>query len=228
MKIIITAGGMAQRIDAVRSFKNSSTGTLAFYCLEEALRQAPQAEVWYLHGPGCTLSSDERVTNIAVDGPVELYETAKDLLETQEIALFINAMAVADYVPQGAFTEEQIIAGDTDRWNADGKISSAVETLYIKLQRAPKTLRMVKTVSPQTCLVGFKLLSGVEDEELVLVALAMLQGADADLVVANDIAQIRSGAPHRALFVRPDGSFTEHLGKPTVAQELLSAVLTDL
>lgn len=221
MNIIITSGGMKQRIDPVRSIVNSSTGALAFEILKATLENN---HVFYLYGPKCKLLDDPRVTNIAINGPIELYDTMTRLLKEHQIGAVVNAMAVADYVPVATFTKQELERG-VEEAIQDKKIDSSHDELYVKLKRAPKTLDAVKAVSPATFLVGFKLLSQVEDQELIAAAMKMKNRASADLVVANDLYQIRSGQPHRALLV--GSNVQEVVGKPEIAKAL-ARILADL
>lgn len=83
------------------------------------------------------------------------------------------------------------------------KISSRSE-LFLSLGQTPKLIHMIKKWNPDTCLVGFKLLKGASDEDLLQVGTELAQKNKCDFVLVNDLDQI-SGDRHRALLIR-DGS----------------------
>ena len=72
---------------------------------------------------------------------------------------------------------EKIKSGDSSRLEGN-KISSSIEDLTIIMQRSPKVISGIKKWSPDTVLVGFKLLSHVPHEELIQVGQALLQKND--------------------------------------------------
>ena len=71
------------------------------------------------------------------------------------------------------------------------KISSYEDNLVIVLKPTPKIISIIKNLSPSTYLVGFKLLDGVSKEELIEVAKRLQNKNNCDLVVANDLSNIR-------------------------------------
>jgi hypothetical protein len=62
---------------------------------------------------------------------------------------------------------------------------------------------MVKTTMPEVFLVGFKLLVGSTLEELSEAAWKSIEDNGCDLVVANDLTDIKANS-HKLLLVRPD------------------------
>ena len=87
-------------------------------------------------------------------------------------------MAVSDYTVDYVTTAEKLtdsIKENSDILNSivnydkgikDTKISSNEDNLIIKLKRTPKIISIIKSISPSTFLVGFKLLDNVSREKL--------------------------------------------------------------
>jgi hypothetical protein len=122
----------------------------------------------------------------------EAYKTFDEYAERLEKTLVdfkpditILAAAVSDY---GGVAEP-------------GKISSHGENLTINLQKLPKLINLVKTWCPSTYLVGFKLLSDTTEEALSKAAAKQIIDSGADLVVANDLKDLRAGQ-HQLYFFR--------------------------
>ena len=86
------------------------------------------------------------------------------------------------------------------------KISSDIDDLVIHMKRSPKVINMIKKKSPQTALVGFKLLSGVPHEELISVGKRLMQKNDCDFVLANDLQEIGPDF-HRGYLIHKDGTY---------------------
>ena len=120
-------------------------------------------------------------------GNVDDYSaTLKQVLQSQAIDVVFLPMAVADFEPAPQ----------------PGKLSSEAESLVVSCRRTPKVIRLVRDWSPSVYLVGFKLLSHVSREELIVRAEAACRGNRADLTVANDLQTLRQGR-HTIHLVRP-------------------------
>ena len=111
-----------------------------------------------------------------------------------------------------AFSNIEIINGN--------KISSYEDNLVIVLKQTPKIISIIKDLSPQTYLVGFKLLDGVSKEELISVAKKLRDKNKCDLVVANDLATIRNGE-HIAYIIDKNNEKEESHGKDDIAKKLV-------
>ena len=100
----------------------------------------------------------------------EYFSSLKQTIENQKPQVVILAAAVSDY-------------GVKDFVN--GKIRSKSD-LTIELQPLPKVISFVKQWMPKTFLVGFKMLVGDSDEELINAANKSINDNDCDMVIAND------------------------------------------
>jgi phosphopantothenate---cysteine ligase (CTP) len=223
MNILVTGGGTVAPIDDVRSITNMSTGRFSSAIGEAALRRG--GHVWHLHAPYAQtpfsararfdLNADpiaelDRLRRLKAEwdtvsdrlhlvplrkGTVPEYaEALRSILTTEPIDAVFLAMAVSDYAPEPD----------------PGKLSSEGSELVLRCRRLPKVIRSVRDWSPDVYLVGFKLLSGSTEAELI--AGARRSGATnrADLTVANDAQLLRQGR-HTIHLVRP-GLPAETLG----------------
>jgi len=206
-RILITSGPTRADIDAVRYISNRSSGRLGCRIAEEALARG--AAVTFVAG------ADSLVPERKVDAlRVLRVATVADVLETLERELtagagppdaIVHAMAVLDYVPAETIAQ---------------KTPSGREEWTVRLVRAPKVIRRVRNWAPASCLVQFKLEVGLTEQELCRAALESLKGNRADLVVANDLTQIRDEV-HPALILTPDGTV---LARPATKSAIAHAL----
>ncbi len=90
----------------------------------------------------------------------------------------------------------------------------------ILLKPTPKIISLIKPLSPSTFLVGFKLLDHVKTEELIKVATELKKKNQCDLVVANDLNDIRTGL-HKAYIIGEKEEIIEAQGKEDIARKLV-------
>ena len=106
------------------------------------------------------------------------------------------------------------------------KISSSEDNLFIKLKRTPKVINMIKDISPNTYLVGFKLLDNVSEEELINVATNLKEKNKCDLVLANDLDSIRKGT-HIGYLIKRKEIYTKLISKENIASTLVKTMLNN-
>jgi len=195
-RILITSGPTRADIDAVRLICNRSSGALGCRIALEALARG--AEVTLVAGAGSItperreLTEDEarRLRVLPVETVIDVLRTLEaELTGTAPPHAIVHAMAVLDYVPAETVSEKT--PSGRDEWT-------------LRLVRSPKVIRSIRDWAPTACLVQFKLEVGLSEEALIRAALTSLKRNRADLVVANDLTQIR-GEVHPALILSPDG-----------------------
>ncbi len=211
MKIIITAGGTSEKIDDVRTITNSSTGRLG-YAIGTAFAEKYADKVdkiYYLHGLRAAYVENPKVEPIAIGGVMDLKAELEKLLTEEKIDAVIHAMAVSDYLVNEVTTLDRI-RGIEDPDNAadltGNKISSDIDDLVIHMKKSPKVINIIKKLSPETTLVGFKLLSNVPHEELIDVGYNLMQKNDCDYVLANDLKEIGKDF-HKGYLIHKDKSY---------------------
>ncbi|HMV65701.1 MAG TPA: phosphopantothenoylcysteine decarboxylase [Myxococcota bacterium] len=188
--VVVTAGGTREPLDDVRAITNSSTGRFGAE-LARALhhRGAPVVLIGAAAMEGLVrelpADVDFRPFRSSAELAARLDEIARD-----PVAAVLMAAAVADYLPEPA----------------TGKIRSDLETLDLRLRRAPKLLTGLRArFGPETRLVGFKLLSGATPERLVEVASGQRAGAALDATFANDLREL-GGPRHPGWWVTASGA----------------------
>lgn len=231
-KIIITAGGTSEKIDNVRKITNSSSGklgtTIANHLLED------DCIIYYVCSKDSLRPNNPRVKVIEIEGTLDLKNKIEYLLLNEKIDYFIHSMAVSDYMTDYVTTLDRIKSAikkenDLDKAfsnieNITGtKISSYEDNLVIVLKPTPKIISIIKSLSPKTYLIGFKLLDGVSKEELIEVAKKLRNKNSCDLVVANDLANIRNGS-HIAYLIDQNDAIEEATSKEDIAKKLVKKI----
>lgn len=230
-KIVITAGGTSEKIDNVRKITNSSSGKLGLTIANHLLKENDDLIIYYVCSKSSLRPLDKRIKVIEIDGTISLKNKIENLLLNEKIDYFIHSMAVSDYMTDYVTTIERIKASIKNTSNLEeafsnieiingNKISSYEDNLVIVLKQTPKIISIIKDLSPQTYLVGFKLLDGVSKEELISVAKKLRDKNKCDLVVANDLATIRNGE-HIAYIIDKNNEIEESHGKDDIAKKLV-------
>ncbi len=210
MKIVITAGGTSEKIDDVRTITNSSTGRLG-YAIGAAFANKYGDEletIYYLHGMRARCPEHAKIVPIQIRGVDDLQRELAHILNEETIDAVVHAMAVSDYKVKQVTTLAKIRDENTDDADADftgNKISSDIDDLVIHMQRSPKVIGNIKKWSPDSLLVGFKLLSGVAHEELIAVATRLMAKNNCDFVLANDLHEIGADF-HKGYLIHRDGT----------------------
>ena len=226
-KIVITAGGTSEKIDNVRKITNSSTGKLGMIIANQFLEELEDVKVYYVCSKNSLKPIDERVEIIEIDGTNELKERIEDLLVNNSIDYFVHSMAVSDYTTDYVTSlnriKESLINNSAIETISCNKISSYEDNLVIVLKPTPKIISIIKDISPSTYLVGFKLLDGVTKDELIEVAKKLRDKNNCDLVIANDLSNIREGN-HNAYIIDKDNNVIEVNGKEEIAKKLVRRI----
>jgi len=236
-KIIITAGGTSEKIDNVRKITNSSSGKLGMTIANHLLEENNDLIIYYVCSKHSLKPTDERIKIIEIDGTIDLKNTIESLLTNEHINYFIHSMAVSDYMTDYVTTIERIkksMKKHSDIDNAfknieiigESKISSYEDNLVIVLKPTPKIISIIKNLSPSTYLIGFKLLDGVAKEELIEVAKRLRDKNNCDLVVANDLSNIRNGN-HIGYIINKTNEIEEAHGKDDIAKKLVRKMFND-
>lgn len=202
MRILITAGGTRAYIDEVRWIGNVSSGRFGADIAKACLRRG--AEVVHLHADGAQLPFQHTIDLMAdLEGQFaecreqarlaaewhfryrtvpfkkvsEYAEELERLLRSEPFDVVFLAAAVSDYAPR----------------ELPGKIRSDADEIVVRLARVPKLIARVKTWAPKVYQVGFKLLAGADEDELLEAARTAAAENHSDLTVANDLRPLRQG-----------------------------------
>lgn len=255
MELIVTAGAMQEEIDSVRAVTNHSTGALGRLVAEALAEQGGTRveKIYYLCDTDTQTPSLPCVETVRARGARQTGDALARLLRAHPVAAVVHAMAVSDYTVHAASTAESLAKALAGRFQATaappteqalciaiceslegeaalertGKLPSSMEHLLLYMRQTPKLIGMVKGISPQTLLVGFKLLDSVPLPELLAAARGLMQKNSCDFVLANDLSSIRAGQ-HTGYLVERTGAYTEARGKEAIAALIARRLLETL
>lgn len=206
MKILITSGGTREAIDQVRSITNHATGRLGQILAQTFLDQGH--EVTLITSPSS--QRPEAQTNLQIIEVLSVADLEACLQTTVPIHdVLIHSMAVSDYSPiymtdLAEVSQTKDLKQLLNKTNQEAKISSQADYQVLFLKKTPKLISLVKDWNPQIRLIGFKLLVDVSQEELLTVARKSLEKNQAELIVANDLNQIKQ-EQHQAYLLDKEG-----------------------
>ena len=223
-KYVITSGGISEKIDNVRKITNSSSGKLGMTIANHLLESKSDITIYYVCSKNALRPSNTRVKIIEVVGTLDLKDKVESLLRNEKIDYFIHTMAVADYMVDYVTTVDKMKKSFLNNSDMevikDTKISSYENNLVLVLKPTPKIISLIKKESPLTYLVGFKLLDGVSKKELIEVATRLRDKNKCDLVVANDLEDIRN-KEHKAYIIDKEDKVVEASDKEDIAKKLV-------
>ncbi len=223
-KYVITSGGISEKIDNVRKITNSSSGKLGMTIANHLLESKSDITIYYVCSKNALRPSNKSVKIIEVVGTMDLKDKIESLLRNEKIDYFIHTMAVADYMVDYVTTVDKMKKSFLNNSDMevikDTKISSYKNNLVLVLKPTPKIISLIKKESPLTYLVGFKLLDGVSKKELIEVAKRLRDKNKCDLVVANDLEDIRN-KEHKAYIIDKEDKVVEASDKEDIAKKLV-------
>jgi len=208
--VVVTAGGTAEPIDAVRSVTNRSTGKMGFAIAEEAVRRG--ARVTLVVGPTVGIETPPGVERIDVGTAAQMRDAV--LAELPAATIVIKAAAVADFRP--AHAEERKIKKEALEEGSG---------LHLELVPTVDILREVCASEGERIVVGF----AAESHDVAGAAKRKIARKGCDLLVANDISRTDAGFgtdDNAVLFVTPGGEVEELplLPKREVAAQLFDRI----
>ncbi len=171
-KIVVSAGGTREPIDAVRVIANRSSGKQGYaIAAEAAIRGADVVLVTTVDLPTPT-----GVRTVTVETASQMEAAMRD--EAAEAHIVVMAAAVADFRPKSP---------------VPGKIKKHDGVPDIVLEPTPDILAGLGAVKPDgQVLVGF----AAETSDLLANAQAKLDRKHLDLIVANDVGAPKTGFQH--------------------------------
>ncbi|MCL2174384.1 phosphopantothenate--cysteine ligase [Candidatus Saccharibacteria bacterium] len=215
MNILITAGGTTESIDTVRGITNFSSGRLGAKIADEFLRLDNLNTLYYLSARQSVKPAiqSDKVTIIDYTDVASLEKIACELLQDEDIDVIIHSAAVSDY------KIAKVLGPDGKILDRNEKINSSMLKLTVELERTPKIISELKTLSPKSSLVGFKLLSNATVEQLLTAANETLTENSCSFVLANRLEDI-AGEEHKAYLLSSAGLVAEYDTKTEIAKGL--------
>ncbi|MDR0858552.1 MAG: phosphopantothenate--cysteine ligase [Oscillospiraceae bacterium] len=222
MNIIVTAGGTTEKIDAIRAITNSSTGRLGAAIAERFAESPEVGRVFYLHGAKAVKPASEKALRVPAHDTASLEAELRRLAGECEIDAVIHAMAVSDY------RVSKVTDGEFNELDRTKKISSEEESLVVFMEKTPKIISFLRGLFPKACIVGFKLLDGVSEAELLTAARGVLTKNDCDFALANDAQRITLEAHPAQLLDRSREVIASFNSKTEIAAGIFSAVTQNI
>ena len=203
-KVLVTAGGTREPVDAVRFLGNRSSGKQGHaLAAEAAARGARVTLVTAADRP-----APAGVEVVAVDTAAEMEQAVVERASSADVVLM--AAAVADFRPA---------APRPEKMGKDGGVPEVV------LEPTPDILAgLGRARAPGQVLVGF----AAETSDLVARARAKLESKGLDVVVANDVSAPDAGFgrdTNRAVVLEADGTTTE---LPLMEKRALASAVLDV
>ncbi len=212
-KILVSAGGTYEKIDAIRGITNQSSGKMGLEIAREAFIQG--ADVTMITG-NMDVAVPKIFESISVESAEQMEDELKRLLPGNDV--FVSAAAVSDFTLEKSFNIKM------------DKISSE-EDLTLHLKPLPKILNSVKKINPNIFLVGFKAEYNVPEEELISLAHESIKTSGADFIVANDVSIEGAGfGSDKNQVVIVDGdTFTVPLtSKTEIGQKIIAKIVENM
>jgi len=211
-RVLVSAGGTREPLDAVRVLANRSSGKMGFSLAAEAARRS--ADVVLVSGP-VALATPPGVRRIDVETALEM--RAAVLAEFPGCGIAVMAAAVADFRPA------ERVMGKIKKEQLDPEAA-----LQISLVRNPDILAEISRArdsQSRQIVVGF----AAESHDVVAAARRKLARKGCDLIVANDISRSDAGFDaddNAVLLIEPEEETLEVplLPKDEVARRILDRV----
>jgi phosphopantothenoylcysteine synthetase/decarboxylase len=179
-RIIITAGPTSEPVDQVRRLTNFSTGSLGTQLAEAFTRSGH--EVVLLRSLTSTAPMPSGLNQVI---PFETTDELANALQNQAslgAAAVCHAAAVSDFKPGGVFLSQS--DGQLEEL-VEGKISSQLGNLMMKLIPCPKILPCLRDWFPESLLIGWKYEVEGDSQSLLTKVRHQLQHGRTNLCVLN-------------------------------------------
>jgi phosphopantothenoylcysteine decarboxylase/phosphopantothenate--cysteine ligase len=208
-KILISAGPTWIPIDNVRVITNVFKGTLGFIIATEAVKRGARVTLLLGPSPLCPVSkAHSKLRIIRFRFFQDLYKLMKREISSKKYDVVIQSAAIGDYTPIKFY---------------NGKIKSGKENLLIKLKPTIKIIDRIKKWDKKVFLVKFKVESNLRKKDLIEDAYKSMLFSNADLIVANDIKDMK-GDKHKAFILDLEKNVITCDKKIEIAKKLLDII----
>jgi phosphopantothenoylcysteine decarboxylase/phosphopantothenate--cysteine ligase len=210
LRVLVTAGGTREPIDAVRYVGNRSSGKMGWALAEEAARRGANVTVV---AANVSLPRSPAVEYVDVGTAAELGAACAERFPSADVLLM--AAAVADYRPASARADKI-------------KKTEAGETLALELERTDDVLSALAAQRrPGQLLIGFAAESG---DGALAYARDKLERKRLDAVVVNDVSRpgiAFDAADNEVTIVTAEGErHVPQASKAAIAGAILDSVLS--
>ena len=247
MNILITAGGTSEKIDDVRSIGNTATGRLGSL-IADCFLEDEKVSVTYLCSKSAVRPQNPRARILPIDNVQSLQNAVESEMRSSSYDAVVHSMAVSDYTVKYSISSEELAKRLAEVTRNEGfknghlaeqihaalltcggrpqtgKISSEIGHLFLCLEKTPKIIGLFKKLQPKTVLVGFKLLSNVEEQALLQAAENLMERNGCDFVLANDLKNINEDR-HGAILLGKDHCETRLGTRLEIAHAIKDSVM---
>lgn len=194
MTILITAGATQEPIDGVRYITNFSSGRTGA-ALAEFL--SPKHHVTFIHGKSSSLPETPTI-NIEFQSFRSLDSLLRRLLAEKSYDLIIHTAAVSDYsVSHIELNGKKYQPADIPKIASNEELVIRTHHNFKLINRLPNYVLSNPVAKQMPILVGFKLTNTADRELQKKDALKLLRHSPANLVVHNDLSEMRFKSEHR-------------------------------
>lgn len=198
MKILVTSGGTKIPIDKVRDITNMSKGTFGAKIAKEFLKLGHEVVFMKAKGSKSPVSIEIDLMRGYDVGKFSTWynDTAKYLPRyfEYEYATFDQYSEMLKFIIGAEQPDVILLSAAVSDYGVenyfDGKMRSN-DLFTIKLKQLPKLINRVKEWAPNVKLVGFKMLVNSKSYELLDAAKRSVDENHCDMVVANDLQEIK-------------------------------------
>ncbi len=214
MKVLVTYGGMIERIDGVRSIVNTSSGRTGVHIIKTLLDRG--ISIVALKGKNA-LSCDQKAEVKTFVGFEDLEHLLSVSLSSNQFDAVIHLAAVSDYVVKEIEVGEKVYAS-----GEISKIDSSDE-IAIRLKKTPKLISKIRDLSPRSMLIGFKLTNTAVSQERFAAVGKLFSTSNPDYVVHNDLSEITASI-HKTTIFNKDMSSSSFETKEELANALYEII----
>jgi phosphopantothenate-cysteine ligase len=233
-----TGTGMLSSLIAEKLLESPSVEVLHYVCNQKAILPDLVAH-----------QNKLRITY--ADDTLSLETAIKEICGDGDIDAVIHCMAVSDYrvktVSTAHYLAEKIgaqIGQAQDHHNSEeqkidileelitsmpsiaggGKLSSKHDDLLVLMEKTPKIISQLRPLLPKALLIGFKLLSGSDEDKLIDTAYALLETNALDYVLGNDKSNTDYHT-HKGYLIGKDKEYKVLSGKEEIAAAIAEIVV---
>lgn len=190
MTVLITSGGMSERIDGVRAITNTSTGKTGAVIADFFASHGEK--ILYLHHNSAVLPAS-KVNCFSYKSFSDLDTRIRELLRDEPVDVVIHLAAVSDY------SVKHIKIGDKIYLPVDLEKIDSKEPVTIELKRNHKILERIPGYASGNrpgrnkktpVIIGFKLTNSLDPETQQIAIRKIVNRGTADFIVHNDLHHI--------------------------------------
>lgn len=240
----------------IQNTSTGKLGVELFNCLTDALEKGNKNyHIYYIAPVYAKLPLFHKKSSwIEVSDVQSVYEGMEMLLTTNKIDWVVHSMAISDFTVYNAYKtndyleyvveatmkfleqgknkletvkciHEDFTKNQLKALNREGKIPSS-DDIVLTMKKTPKIIQWIKKWQPNTKLVGFKLLNGVTEEELLSVAKALEINNRCEFVIANDYQKIDEHI-HEAILIKNGEIVKRFYSKAAIANGIVKQIIDE-